>query len=205
MKGERRKKMKICGCRHEDKRHMSSIFLCLLLSSFIFFSCEAESNISHNYRCNFIFDTSLHPLPCQLTGILGNPGHFCKVESEFMGGVRHLKTTRNYDGSTEDVILRTEKESQVTLVLGANNCIIIGTSSYENRLIAYDGQCPNCLEEYGGTRYPLTWQNNGLQLHCAKCGRSYDVNNGVVTSDNGGKQLLNYYAAFDGTLLRAWN
>ncbi|MBP5800239.1 MAG: hypothetical protein J6W43_10080 [Prevotella sp.] len=197
--------MKICGCRHEDKRHMSSIFLCLLLSSFIFFSCEAESNISHNYRCNFIFDTSLHPLPCQLTGILGNPGHFCKVESEFMGGVRHLKTTRNYDGSTEDVILRTEKESQVTLALGANNCIIIGTSSYENRLIAYDGQCPNCLEEYGGTRYPLTWQNNGLQLHCTKCGRSYDVNNGVVTSDNGGKQLLNYYAAFDGTLLRAWN
>ena len=205
MKVDRNRYKKISGCRHGDKRHLSSIFLCLFLSSFIFFSCEAESNISHNYRCNFIFDTSLHPLPCQLTGILGNPGHFCKVESEFMGGVRHLKTTRNYDGSTEDVILRTEKESQVTLALGANNCIIIGTSSYENRLIAYDGQCPNCLEEYGGTRYPLTWQNNGLQLHCAKCGRSYDVNNGVVTSDNGGKQLLNYYAAFDGTLLRAWN
>jgi len=205
MKVDRNRYKKISGCCHEDKRHLSSIFLYLLLSSFIFFSCEAESNISHNYRCNFIFDTSLHPLPCQLTGILGNPGHFCKVESEFMGGVRHLKTTRNYDGSTEDVILRTEKESQVTLALGANNCIIIGTSSYENRLIAYDGQCPNCLEEYGGTRYPLTWQNNGLQLHCAKCGRSYDVNNGVVTSDNGGKQLLNYYAAFDGTLLRAWN
>ena len=171
----------------------------------LLFACEAENNISRNYRCYFIFDTSLHPLPCQLTGILGNPGHFCKVESEFVGGVRHLKTTRNYDGSTEDVLLRTEKESQVTLSLGANNCIIIGTSSYENRLVAYDGQCPNCLEGYGGTRYPLTWQNNGLQLRCAKCGRSYDVNNGVVTSGDGGKQLLNDYAAFDGSLLRAWN
>ena len=177
--------------------HLSLI---ILLSA-----CEAENNISHEYRCYFVFDTSQHPMPCQLTGILGNPGHFCKVESSIVGGVRHLKTTRNYDNSTEDIILRTEKERQMTLALGANNCIIIGTSSYENRLIAYDGQCPNCLTEKGGTNYPLTWQQNGLQLHCAKCGRSYDVNNGVVTSGDGGKQLFTYNAAFDGALLRAWN
>ena len=177
----------------------------VFLIGLLFIACTADDSISRNYRCNFIFDTSLHPLPCQLTGILGNPGHFCKVESEFMGGVRHLKTTRNYDNATEDILLRTEKESQVTLALGANNCIIIGTSSYENRLVAYDGQCSNCLEEHGGTRYPLTWQTNGQQLHCAKCGRSYDVNNGVVTSGDGGKQLSAYNAAFDGLLLRAWN
>ena len=181
------------------------LMVCYLSSITMLSSCEVESAVSHNYRCYFVFDTSLHPIPCQLTGILGNPGHFCKVESEFVGGVHHLKTTRNYDGSTEDVVLTTEKESQVTLSLGANNCIIIGTSSYENRLIAYDGQCPNCIEEYGGTRYPLTWQNNGLQLNCARCKRSYDVNNGVVTSGAGGKQLSAYNAAFDGVLLRAWN
>jgi hypothetical protein len=176
------------------------IFLFVLLSA-----CQGEEAISHNYRCYFIFDTSLHPLPCQLTGILGNPGHFCKVESSTSGGVRHLKTTRNYDGATEDIILRTEKESQVVLALGANNCIIIGTSSYENRLIAFDGQCSNCLKEKGGTNYPLTWQKNGLQLHCAKCGRSYDVNNGVITSGDKGVQLSAYNAALDGFLLRAWN
>lgn len=174
--------------------------LCVVLMS-----CEAESNISRDYRCYFIFDTSLHPLPCQLTGILGNPGHFCKVESDIIGGVRHLKTTRNYDNATEDIILRTEKERQVMLALGANNSIIIGTSSYENRLIAYDGQCPNCLKEYNDTHYPLTWQKNGLQLSCGKCGRSYDVNNGVITSGQEGIQLATYYAAFDGILLRAWN
>ena len=94
---------------------------------------------------------------------------------------------------------------QIPYALGPNNCIIIGTSSYENRLIAYDGQCPNCLTEKGGTNYPLTWQKNGLQLHCGKCGRSYDVNNGVVADGDGGHQLLSYYAAFDGRLLRAWN
>ena len=52
---------------------------------------------------SFVFDTQLHPQPCHLTGILGNPGHF----------------------------------------------------------------------QYGGTRYPLTWQKGGTQLSCAKCGRYY--------------------------------
>ena len=178
------------------------LILCLCV---VLMGCQGEEAISHEYRCYFIFDTSLHPLPCQLTGILGNPGHFCKVESSTNGGVRHLKTTRNYDGATEDIVLRTEKESQVMLALGANNCIIIGTSSYENRLTAYDGQCPNCLRDYGGTRYPLTWQDNGLHLRCAKCSRIYDVSNGVITSGEGGRQLAAYNAAFDGVLLRAWN
>ena len=99
-------------------------------------ACQAESNVSHDYRCYFVFDTSLHPLPCQLTAIVGNSGHFCKIESSMEGGVRHLKTTRNYDNAFEDIILRTEKERQVSFALGANNCIIIGTSSYENRFVA---------------------------------------------------------------------
>ena len=179
--------------------------------AFVFFiglllaACTAENNISRDYRCYFVFDTSLHPLPCQLTAILGNSGHFCKLESSYVGGVRHLKTTRNHDGAVEDVLLRTEKERQMSIALGANNCIIIGTSSYENRLVAYDGQCPNCLSDYSGINYPLTWQKNGLQLHCAKCDRSYDVNNGVVASGKAGRNLLTYNAAFDGVLFRAWN
>lgn len=176
--------------------------LCLLVC---LSACQADESVSRDYRCYFVFDTSLHPMPCQLTGILGNTGHFCKIESTIVGGVRHLKTTRNYDGATEDVMLRTEKERQVAYALGASNSIIVGTSSYENRLVAYDGQCPNCLKNLSGTNYPLTWQNNGLQLHCEKCNRSYDVNNGVVASGDGGRQLLYYNATLDGALIRAWN
>ena len=181
-------------------KHLLLFCLCLILVG-----CQVEDSISHSYRCYFVFDTSLHPLPCQLTGILGNPGHFCMIENNLYGGARQLKTTRNYDGATEDILLRTEKESQVTLSLGANNRIIIGTSSYDNRLVAYDGQCPNCLKEYGGTNYPLIWLRNGLILGCAKCGRNYDVNNGVISSGKEGIQLATYNAAFDGILLRAWN
>ncbi|MBR5324963.1 MAG: hypothetical protein IKU49_00560 [Prevotella sp.] len=169
-------------------------------------ACTADDSISRNYRCNFIFDTSLHPLPCQLTGILGNNGHFCKVEYRLVKGVTHLKTTRNYDSVTEDIELGTAKESQISFALGANNCIIIGTSSYDFSLVAYDGQCPNCLADYNGTNYPLTWQNSGQQLRCAKCGRSYDVNNGTIADGPAGqKGLLRYMAAYDGTVLRAWN
>jgi len=177
----------------------------LLTGVILLMACGGEDNIYRDYRCNFIFDTSLHPLPCQLTAIMGNPGHFCTVESSIVGGVRHLKTTRNYDNATEDVILRTEKERLITFALGVSNSIIIGTSSYENRLTCYDGQCPNCVTDYNGTNYPLSWRQNGLQLYCGKCKRSYDVNNGVVADGEGGRQLFTYYAGFDGTLLRAWN
>ena len=167
-------------------------------------SCVGENNISREYECYFVFDTSLHPLPCQLTGILGNPGHFAKVESSMVQGVRHLKTTRNYDNATEDIMLRSEKESKTVCELGANNCIIVGVSSF-NGLVAYDGQCANCLKELGGTNFPLTWQNNGTQLHCAKCGRTYDANNGTVASGTPGRQLLNYRAVFNGTILSVSN
>ena len=184
----------------------STLFFIFYFLFFILFSsCEVENNISRDYRCLFAFDTSLHPIPCHLTGILGNPGHFCKVEASMVNGVRHLKTTRNYDGATEDITISTERERQATIILGANNSIIIGTVSYDNYLVAYDGQCPNCLKDYSGTSYPLAWKNNGLQLHCAKCDRSYDVNNGVIASGKGGVQLLTYYARLDGAVLRAWN
>ena len=168
-------------------------------------ACNAEDAVYREYRCYFLFDTQLHPMPCQLTGIIGNPGHFCHVQASLEQGIRHIKTTRNYDGAVEDVPITTDRENQQSCILGANNCIIIGTSSYDNVLIAYEGQCANCLEQYGGTRYPLSWQKNGTQLHCSKCDRTYDINNGTVVSGDGGRQLYRYQAAFDGQLIRAWN
>ena len=191
----------------------SLIFIWIAVANFSLFilhasfltSCQAEDAIFREYQCYFIFDTQIHPMPCQLTGILGNPGHFCKIEASVERGLRRLKTTRNYDGHVEDILLSTERENQQSCILGANNCIIIGTSSYDNMLIAYEGQCSNCLNQFGGTRYPLTWQKSGNQLSCAKCGRYYDVNNGTVASGEGGKPLYRYNAALDGQLLRAWN
>ena len=185
-----------------------SHFLILSILSFSPFllSCgDVENSIYQGHRCYFVFDTTLHPQPCQLTTVLGNPGQFVTVSSSMVSGVRHIQTVRNYDQAREDVPLTTKPETQTACLLGAGNAIIVGRSSYTGLLMAYEGQCPNCLSAYGGTSYPLTWTASGLQLRCARCQRCYDVNNGVVAQGDGGHQLYIYNAAFDGALLRAWN
>ena len=182
---------------------MKRLFSLLLIAALA--ACTGEENIYREYECYFVFDTSLHPIPCQLTVALGSNGTFMKIGTQMNKGVRHLNTTRNYDNATEDIKLTTERETQLRYALGANNCIIVGVSSYDNVLVAYEGQCSNCLKEQGGRKYPLTWKNNGGQLYCDKCKRTYDVNNGVVANGTSGIGLYRYKAAFDGTILRVWN
>ena len=152
---------------------------------------------NNSYQCNFMFDTSLHPLPCLLTNILDNPGHFCKITIQIRNDIKHLHITSNYDNTVEVIPLTTEIENQRNYTLGINNCIIVGKSSYDNILVAYDGCCPNCNKQ-------LQWTNNSNQLYCDDCKLSYDVNNGVIINGNG-KQLLKYLCDYNGTILRVWN
>lgn len=178
----------------------------VLLTCVLMMACDdIEDNIYRGHPCYFIFDTTLHPIPCQLTSAIGNTGHFLIVSTSMVSGVRHIHTVRNYDQEKEDVRLETKKENSTRCLLGANNAIIIGRSSYSGMLVCYEGQCPNCLYQLGGTNYPLAWSPNGQQLQCARCHRSYDVNNGVVASGEGGHQLYNYCAEFSGGIIRAWN
>ena len=72
-----------------------SLLLCTLLMA-----CAGDENVYREYECRFVFDPMLHPLPCQLTAMLTNPGPFMKIETTVEQGVRHLKTTRNLDGAT---------------------------------------------------------------------------------------------------------
>ena len=111
---------------------MNKLKLILLSLCLMMVACDANDSISRENRCQFIFDTTLHPLPCHLTGIIGNNGHFCQVQTYVDNqGIRHLKTTRNYDNAKDDVALTTARESQFNYYLGANDCIIIGTSSFD--------------------------------------------------------------------------
>ena len=175
--------------------------MCLFISA-----CDKiENSVYRDYRCYFVFDTTLHAADCHLTTAVGNTGHFLIVKSSMVSGIRHIQTIRNYDKAAEDTPLTTQKEAQTACLLGANNAIIIGRSSYTGQLMAYEGQCPNCLNDNSGTNYPLTWSANGQQLDCARCKRSYDVNNGVVAAGEGGHQLYTYSASFEGGLIRAWN
>ena len=180
---------------------------CLLAFVFLLIplSCEKiENSVYRKYKCHFVFDTRLH-VTCHLTLAMGNTGCFLIVKSVMISGIRHIQTTRNYDKASEDIPLATVPEEQTACLLGANNAIVIGRSNYTGLLMAYEGQCPNCLDNYGGTNYPLTWNDNGLRLECARCKRGYDVNNGVVAAGEGGRQLYVYNASFDGAILKVWN
>ena len=42
-------------------------------------------------------------------------------------------------------------------------------------------------------------------LYCAKCKRTYDVNNGTVADGPPGRELLKYKAAYDGAILAVYN
>ena len=181
---------------------------CLLALVFLLIlsSCDKiENSVYRNYKCYFVFDTTLHAADNHLTMAMGNTGHFLIVQDFMSSGIRCIRTIRNYDKDTLITRLTTQKESQTACYLGANNAIIIGRSTYTGQLIAYEGQCSNCLNNYGGTNYPLTWSDNGQHLNCARCKRSYDVSNGVVAAGEGGRQLYVYNASFDGALIRAWN
>ena len=174
--------------------------LCILL-----IACDADDRIYREYPCYFVFDTSLHSQDCLLTSALFSNGLFVKVETYVEQGVRHLKMTRNYDNKVEDIRLTTARESNLSYTLGANNCIIVGVSRYNNELVAYEGQCSNCLKSIGGRKYPLTWQNNGTFLHCNKCNRTYNVNNGIVVEGPSGIELYRYKAGLDGSFLLVSN
>ena len=193
------KNMSLC---YSVKNMKVLVSLMVLLSV----ACDtAENSIYQGHACYFIFDTTLHPVPCQLTSDLSNPGHFNIVSTHMKNGLRHITAERNYDKAQTDIILISEKENNTRCVLGAGNAIIIGRSSYTGLFVCYDGQCANCLEEFGGTSYPLTWSINGQQLKCARCNRSYDASNGVVAQGGFGRQLYQYNVSFDGAILRAWN
>ena len=184
---------------------MSRRLLWLLLFPLLLACDDAEDSVYRGHQCYFVFDTTLHPIPCQLTSAMGNTGHFLIVSTSLVSGVRHIQTVRNYDQATEDVRLETQKENNTRCLLGAHNAIIIGRSSYTGVVVCYEGQCSNCLADARGTSYPLTWTANGQQLQCARCHRCYDVNNGVVAAGEGGRQLYTYLATFEGGILRAWN
>lgn len=190
------------GCRVSRRAYNSPMYR--LINMVLRLVVLQAEDVNHVFQCSFLFDTQLHPMPCHLTSIINNPGQFCKIEAAQERGIRHLKTTRNYDGAEQDIPLTTDRENQQDCILGAGNCIIVGTSNYDNILIAYEGQCSNCLELYGGTHYPLSWEENGRHLHCINCGRTYDVNNGTVISGDG-RRLYRYQSVFDGQFIRVGN
>ena len=77
----------------------------------------------------------------------------------------------------------------------------MGLSNFSGH-VAWARQCPNCLEQYGGTNYPLEWTGNRQSVICDKCKRIYSLENGTITSggkSKNDKALMKYIVDYHGT------
>ena len=170
------------------------------------YGCDVDNQYGSPYECNFIFYTSYHTSSA-LTLALTNPGTFVTVESSFQNGIYHLKMKVN-NGQEEDLPITTAKETRINYnSMGANRRLIIGCS-LANGMKAYDGQCSNCLIQYGGVRYPLEWIQNGQKLQCSRCKRIYDPNAEGVPVENaqkGDRALYQYIISHNGEVLHVYN
>lgn len=190
-----------------NKVKASLILLICGISVAFFVSCSADdTEFTHNYRCYFTFDTSIH----NTSMILGcvNPmstGMFCMAWQEMKGEVRHIKMQLNDGKTTEDNAITTAIEARQQCIMGAGNGLIIGCSSLnQGQLYAFDRLCPNCLEL--GNSKQLLWDNNGHWVKCPRCLRSYDLNNsGFVVNGESGKKLLRYRSSYNGATLIVTN
>ena len=201
---DRRRQKKIGGYRHEDRRHLSFIFLYLLLSPFIFSSCNAEGEYS-TWPCRFTYDNSLH-LDATLASAMNvdSRGVFCKIWDSSMGGlVLHFQSNQGGDATHQPV---TEMERQSNYILGLNNGIIVGFQTMNTQpyggFVAYDAQCPNCVRRennYLNPKFPLSMSSSGI-ASCGKCGKKYDLNNGglIQNGEEGDVGLQKYLATTTG-------
>ncbi len=176
-------------------------------------SCGAEDTISHRFVCQFVFLTQNHPgnsLEVALTGY----GTYTYVTASYEKGIWHILSTPNDGrGNIEDIAITSSLEKQYASYanLGANNGIFIGRTNF-NGLVAYDRQCPNCISQYGGTYYPLYWDDtNRQQVVCSKCNRTYALETGGVVNGPSGERLMQYpitytaYAQGSGMMIRVQN
>ncbi len=146
-------------------------------------SCDAENSISTKYPCQFYFKSQYHP-GTSLETALNGTGVYTMVSAKKVNGAWNIYSTLN-DGKnkTETIVLSTQKENYANYTyLGAGNDpkdakkngFIMGLSNFSGH-VAWDRQCPNCLEQYGGTNYPLEWTGNRQSVICDKCKRIYSL------------------------------
>ncbi len=169
--------------------------ICLILSSSLLTSCDADNSISTRYPCQFIFRTIYHPGSSIETALQG-AGTYTMVSAKKINGAWNIYSTLN-DGKnhTETIVLSTAKENYANYShLGAGNNLRMLTrtasssaTSNFNGYVAWDRQCPNCIQQYGGTNYPLEWTGNRQSVICNKCKRVYSLENGTITSGGQGK------------------
>lgn len=187
---------------------MKRILSILLLAAA--WACTAEQQFTTKYPCSFVYYASYHPLSA-LTHAVGNAGHFCIVWPRIASGITHIMMTPNmgtWTAEQTDVPMATAIENDRLTYdnMGANRRLVIGMTNSDG-LKAYDGQCPNCLENGTSPNRPLSWTDKGQMLECQHCKVKYNPNamGMPVNGDGHTPRLLEYRADYNGERLYVHN
>lgn len=170
----------------------SLLYITLLSAVSTWYGCT-EPVYSRKFPCRFVLDEKYHT-PCKLITAVSSPAYPVKVSvnRNVNGSYQVEMTDRN---GTERQNLTTQVETYAYsggIYLGANNSIIVCSDSYDFKPVAYDGQCPNCINELGGNNHPLQFSAQVMQVVCNTCHRVYDLNNGNIISGGQGDRLMQY-------------
>jgi hypothetical protein len=179
---------------------------CLFLSVVcLLTSCKADDEYS-KHPCRFLYDNMIHNDATLASAMDAHSrGVFCMISENTRAGVRYL-VFENSAGMTSQQV-ETAQEVEAKFILGLNNGIIVGfqtlnTDGGSGGFVAYDVQCPNCVNRGHNTvnpSYRITMENSGIAT-CGKCGKKYDMNNGgiVLNGEEGDSGLDKYVASTTG-------
>lgn len=164
-------------------------------------ACKAEQEYDMSNPVGFTFKTDLHATSL-IARMIENSNTFLIIDAERNKGVVTLKITSNH-GEKETITLSTDRENYSVVAMGANNSIVVGCifgyslDQTDNLFtyVAYDRQCPACLDQYTGTDFPLSFAAGGLKMECAKCGRTYSLISGGNSED--GHRMKTYHARYN--------
>ena len=149
----------------------------LALSCWLLAACSADEEYS-THACRFSYNNMIH--------------NYLVFENS--AGLKSEK-------------VETAEEVEAKFILGLNNGIIVGfqtlnTEGASRGFVAYDVQCPNCVNRTNNTanpNYRVTMENSGIAT-CSKCGKKYDMNNGgiILNGEEGDRGLDKYVASTTG-------
>ena len=176
-------------------------FCLLMLVVLVLTGCGGEEQISRDYLCRFAFNTLFHPTSKIVTAVTA-PGYFVWIEMERKNGIWHVKVHPADQSGDEDIALTTDEENYVTYELGAYNGIILGSTNF-NGPIAFDRQCPNCLQNTGMFNSPLTWSKKTMEVECDRCDHSYSLETGANLQ--GGPRLMQYAVSVNANNITVMN
>lgn len=166
---------------------------CLFATLMLLASCGGEEQISHDYLCRFTFNKQYDPTSKIITAV-NSPGYFVWIEMSRQNGIWHIKVHPADKSGDEDIVLTTVEENYVSYELGAYNGIILGCTNFSGP-VAYDRQCPNCIQNTGLFNAPLSWSDKYMEVKCNRCGRTYSLETGACPQ--GSPRLMQYVVKND--------